>query len=248
MADTDISIPTYYWSAIPNFGDLLTSLLLHRFSGIKAELSLIEHAKIIGVGSILEHIPYLWNGHILGSGRLFPDSELYFSKSIAKIWGLRGPLSAKGIKGDFVLGDPGLLADELVTVETKKYDLGIVPHWSDYRLAYNPTFLPFDRVVIDPRQDPLTVIRTIGECRKIVSSSLHGLVVADAFGLPRRFEYTSKFDHEGGLFKFRDYSAALGAPFEVGKTIQVDKFHVEDRQHELFDMFTEFGKFIRKEQ
>lgn len=231
----------YWWKGVPNFGDALTPALLRRFSRLEAEYSPIRDAQLVSTGSVLEHIPPFWSGCIVGSGRLRENSRLSLGSGSPTVMAIRGPLSARGIKGTFALGDPGLLADELVTVETKRYALGIVPHWSDTELATDPRFARYNPKIIDPRGDPLDVIRTIGECRKIVASSLHGIIVADAFGIPRRFEYTPRFDREGGTFKFRDYSASIRTPFQPGVTMEANRFHVEDRKHELYDVFRALG-------
>ena len=230
----------YWWKSIPNFGDRMSPLLLSRFAKIQATWSDSDTAQILSVGSILDRVSTNWEGTIMGSGKLFPASTLRFPR--AKILGLRGPLSAKGVKGTFAIGDPGLLANELVTVETKKHNLGILPHWSDTTLIHNPIFKNFNPVFINPRDPPLEVIRQIGECRKLVTSSLHGVIVADAFNIPRRIEYSSTMDKEGGLFKFEDYHASVHLKLELGKLSSPSRFWVETRKHEIFDAFYELGK------
>jgi pyruvyltransferase len=230
----------YWWKGHPNFGDMLTFLLMERFADTTVEWAPAQEANIFAVGSILEAIPSGWRGIVAGSGRLFEQSTLHLEDAI--ILGLRGPLSAKGVKGDYAIGDPGLLADELVTVD-KEYNLGLVPHWSDTVLEtqfgqYNPR-------IIRPEGDPLEVIREIGRCRKIVSSSLHGLIVADAFGIPRRIELVgAKFIKEGGDFKFRDYHASIGMPFTVGVLQEAPRYNVQDRQSELYDMLASLGRIL----
>lgn len=243
------NVKTFWWhdpvlAPGGNFGDLLTPLLMEHFSGLTGRWAPVEDAEFIGIGSVLEHIPPMWQGVIAGAGRLMWDSPVHLYGNRAIILGLRGPLSARGIKGDYALGDPGLLANELAPITKKKYDLGIVPHWSDKKLAHDPRFTQFNPVIIRPDQDPLDVVRTIGECRKIVSSSLHGLIVADSYGIPRRFELTDKFDTEGGRFKFDDYALSISMKIEVGKTQQAHRYTVEDRQHELFDMWTTLGRYL----
>ena len=198
---------------------------------------------------MLEHIPPEYDGYILGSGKLFPDSRLHLHTNTAKVLALRGPLTARwsGLKGDFALGDPGLLADELVRVETRKYRLGIVPHWTDTDLAHRPEFQQYDPIVISPSWDPLKVVKTIGECNKIVSSSLHGVIVADSFGIARRIEYAPGFDKEGGMWKFKDYHESIRCSFEVGVTKRASKFFVEDVKDQLWDAYRELGSLVRKE-
>jgi hypothetical protein len=98
--------------------------------------------------------------------------------------------------------------------------------------------------VINPLDEPLTVLRDIGACLKIVTSSLHGMIVADAFGIPRRVEYSPKLGKDGGDFKFRDYSASIKTPFETGKVVQPSRFHVEDIKFAIYDAYKALGRVI----
>ena len=226
-------VTAYWWVGVANFGDLLTGPLLKHFSEVDVQWAAVADAQIAGVGSIIEHIPNGWAGKIVGAGKLREESAIPVGRN--QILALRGPLTAKGVRGDFALGDPGLLAGELVQVETKRHELGIVPHWSDTELATDPRFATYHPKIIDPHGDPLDVIRAIGECRKIVSSSLHGIILADSFGIPRRIEYTHRFDREGGDFKFRDYSEAIRTPLKIGETVLANRQAVDDRKSELYD-------------
>ena len=228
----------YWWTGVPNFGDALAPLLIGHFSGIETVWSPISQASLVSIGSILEHLPMKWEGFILGSGRLKENSNLDLSH--AAILGLRGPLSARGVYGDFALGDPGILANELVGPQSKLYDLGILPHWRDTELVGRFTKLirpPSTIKIINPRHDPIEVVKQIGSCRRIVTSSLHGMIVADAFGIPRRVEISPSLDNEGGDFKFRDYSASINTPLEPGKMVQPSIRLIEDIKFEVFDAF-----------
>lgn len=241
----------YWWTGVPNFGDALAPLLLARFADLElVELVPIGDAKIVSIGSVLEHIPAGWSGHIVGSGMLREGAPLKFNACDVKILALRGPYSASRIPGQFALGDPGLLANELVEHQEKKWDLGIVPHWLDKELV--PRFqklIPkqFGVQVIHPSQDPLTVIRKIGSCKRIVTSSLHGMIVADSFGgIARRVEICDGMNREGGLFKFRDYSASIQCRFEVGKMIEPDRNRVDDARFQIYDAYRELSRAYGK--
>lgn len=233
-------VKAYWWRERPNFGDALSPLLLEHFADLNVEWDTISHSCIASIGSILEHIPPLWDGYILGSGKLFENSRLHSFKK-AQVLAIRGPLSARSAgKGDYALGDPGLLANELVGLQEKQWDLGIVPHWQDTELAERfKKLMPskYSIKVIDPKDDPLTVVRQIGASRRIVTSSLHGMIVADAFGIQRRVEICSKLANEGGDFKFRDYSASIQTPFEIGKMMSPRRGPVENVQHEIYDAY-----------
>lgn len=241
-------IGVYYWNKYANFGDRLTSLLLKRFTGLDSEWSQPHGADLVMVGSIMHHLPKHFKGVIAGIGKLHETTSNIFPE--AKTIGLRGYLSAKGIKGNIAIGDPALLADELVPLVDKEYDLGIVPHWSDDQLAQTPVFQQFKPLIIDVTDDPLWVITQICRCHKIVTSSLHGAILADAFGIPRRIELAPRMKthphEEGGVFKWRDYLSSIGEELELGKTKQADYDKIIDKQHELYDLFTEIGSIFKK--
>src|SRR5258708_33578114 len=154
-------IRVYYWRGVPNFGDALAAPLLTRFSDVKATWSPIDAAQVTTSGSVLEHIPAGWGGLVAGSGRLVEGSRLHLER--AEIMAVRGPLTACSIgRPDCVIGDPGLLAVELVTVRNRDLRLGLVPDWSDASLARRREFLRYDAVVIIARDDPVAVLGLIG--------------------------------------------------------------------------------------
>jgi pyruvyltransferase len=239
-------VKTYYWEKKPNFGDVLTSFILQRFINLESEWAAPENAELVVVGSTLEQLPKDWNGVIAGAGKLHEKTNLNFPN--ATILALRGPLTAKGLKGNFVLADPGLLADELVQIEDKQYDLGIIPHWTDNKLEHDPRFTKYNPKIIRVGNDPLEVISEIGRCKKIVSSSLHGIILADAFAIPRRIELAPRMithaHQEGGIFKWLDYSASIRMKFEDGKTQEVDHNVVVDLESELFDVMAEVKRIF----
>jgi Polysaccharide pyruvyl transferase len=134
-----------------------------------------------------------------------------------KVLAVRGPMTCSQVAdcGPVVFGDPGLLIREWVTPPPKQYLLGIVPHWSDREHPFLRSELArrSDVLLIDPCQDPLTVVTRIASCRFVLSSSLHGIVTSDAFGIPSlwmRFR-TGHEDAAGASeFKFLDYFASWG--------------------------------------
>lgn len=248
----DNSLPPiglYYWDKQKNFGDLLSSLLIKKFVRTPFERREPNDANLVVVGSILEHLPEHWSGIIAGAGKLHENSKLKLHQ--ANVLGVRGPLTADGMnKKNIVLADPGLLADELIPFQDKEYNLGIIPHWSDTTLEHNPIFLKYNPIIIRVNDHPIKVITQISQCRKIVSSSLHGIVLADSFGIPRRIEIAPRMlshpHQEGGLFKWLDYAASLNMKLEVGLTQEADRNIVAEKQFELFDMFEEIKNIFSK--
>jgi Polysaccharide pyruvyl transferase len=242
----------YHWNEVPNFGDAMAPLLLKRFADLDTERDTVSHARIVTIGSVLEHVPPEWDGIVLGSGKLLEGSQLGLHTKTATILALRGPLTARQCPaGNYAIGDPGLLVSELVPAQPKLYDLGIVPHWSDTQLASRPEFSPgagdkWTAKVISPRGDPVSVITEIARCHRVVTSSLHGAVTADAFGIPRRVEPAGVQWTKDKLFKWRDYSASISTAFEPGRMTEVRRLLVADRQYELFDAYLALGDMVRK--
>lgn len=229
----------YWWKDVNNFGDRLTPYLLTHFSGVTPVWAPIDQADLIATGSIIHHVQNSWGGVILGSGLLRKDLPVHVSD--ANILAVRGPLTRAAVVGHrnhIAQGDPGLLANELVNVRTKRWELGVLPHWSDDGLAYRASseFAKYKPKLIDPTADPLTVVRQIGQCRKLVTSSLHGVIVADSFGIPRRIETTNLFELDT-MFKFDDYHKSINHEYVIGKTSKPHRGHVEARKHAIYDAF-----------
>jgi pyruvyltransferase len=204
-------IKAYWFTDVLNFGDLITPLLLRHY-GFSPIYERPNRAELVATGSLLEHLPEDFRGIILGSGFIEEKSRMSFPK--ARVLAVRGELSRQRIGGErgLALGDPGLLAsDAMPRREQKKFALGIVPHCSE---KAKPVFgrlmerLGNDATLIDPQDQPLAVFLAIDQCEHILSSSLHGLIVADSLGIPNGWVAADKL--WGGRFKFDDYSSSFG--------------------------------------
>jgi len=238
----------YWWSHKPNLGDRLTAILLRHFANLDLAWAAPAQADLVVCGSVLDVLPPGWDGVVAGAGKLHADYSPDLRE--AKVLGLRGQLTLRDARlssGNVVIGDPGLLVGELTPVERDVHEVGIVPHWSDTVLyprfagafENHPHIQP---VFVDITGPPLEVIRQIASCKKIVASALHGVIVADAFGIPRRVEPfpNMKTPAEGGsAFKFLDYASAIGQPIEWGKLGGqiAPRDSIERITAELFDMF-----------
>ncbi len=232
----------YYFNGFSNFGDLLNENILRRF-GYEAEREEFTTAEMTAVGSLLDRIIDRGNMHIndvrrqedalrdvpmylWGPGFMY-DYEDTDHKPVRPfiVKALRGEISRKQLS-DFmgedvhcVLGDPGLLAPYLVPPQKKKYEVGIVPHHydsKDERILQLKEQYP-DSLLINVKQKPERVIRQIAQCRRIISTSLHGIITADAYNIPSCWcEVSDKV--EGNGHKFHDYFSAFGTdrePFDL---------------------------------
>jgi len=213
-------VRVYWWNRLINFGDLITPELV-KAGGRVPEWSPGESAQLVGAGSVLQWLPSSFRGVVFGSGLIAPEGAHNLPK--AEIIAVRGRLTAAAIncRSDVLLGDPGLLVRRLSPrrVERDRI-LGLVPHYLDRRApAVRCLAERFcdEALWIDVQRPAAGVVRAIDRCELVISSSLHGLVVADALGIPSIW---ARFSGElvGGTFKFDDYYSALDtsrAPAEI---------------------------------
>ncbi len=205
-------IEAYWYTKDKNFGDPITPKLLKRYGFTPVNVS-PKTAQFFCCGSILEKVPKDFSGFILGTGFMHATSTHSFER--ARILAVRGELSWKnfGSPEGVVFGGPGLLFVHLTKSKPKKrYMLGLIPHYAD---KTDPAIFRFfsrykNQVrLIDVQSEPETVLRQIAECEWVASSSLHGLVFADALGIPNTWLVISE-RVSGKGFKFYDYFSALG--------------------------------------
>lgn len=202
-------VPAYWWDGHPNFGDALTPWLLPRY-GLLPVHTAPERAKLVGVGSILEQMPEDFAGVIWGSG-LLRGARCRFPG--ARVLALRGNLTRQqlGLSVTPALGDPGILVSRHLARRAVRWRLGIVPHGvhaNDPHVARLAARSPGDVRIVNVARTPGRVISEIAACEAIVSTSLHGLVVADSFGIPAAWTVLSP-GLWGEDFKFRDYESVM---------------------------------------
>lgn len=207
-----------------NFGDDLSLSMCEYASGKSLVRGDQKHADIYGVGSLLQifnsrkrSIKYtasrMLHGRkplvIWGTG-VIDDSTIYLPR--ANVLAVRGPNTAKalGLKTAIPFGDPGLLVSDIIAAPTKVGKIGVVPHYVD---KAHPVFTEVAKdtqfMIIDVEDDWENTVSQIAKCDLILSSSLHGLIVADAYGIPNQWlEFSNKVIGAG--FKFRDYAGGVG--------------------------------------
>lgn len=168
--------------------------------------------------------------------RKFGLPETYFRKF--ECYAVRGYFSLNRLKAidkkqnfdNVVVGDPGLLAPMLLEkMPNKKYKVGIIPHHLELKMPVwehiqnsipNSTIIRVDGNVED-------TIRKIAECEVILSSAMHGLIVADGFNIPNaRIVASDRL--LGGDYKFNDYYSAFG--IEHHKKINLNEQKIDNER------------------
>lgn len=203
-----------------NFGDLLNLYLVEFLSEkpvIHSKFVKVNDQQIIYnvVGSILQWIDK--KSTIWGAGFIAEDSNLRIKD--LQFNAVRGPLTINKLKdynintNDIALGDPALLLPLMYSPKIEsQYKVGIVPHYVDNDNVWlkNVYSKAPDTKVIDILcgKEWKKFIDEILSCDIILSSSLHGLIVAEAYNIPTVWiSFSEKVIGSG--FKFRDYYASI---------------------------------------
>ncbi len=205
-----------------NWGDDINVWMIEEISDLKVLVvnesrlyRLLVRRAYCCIGSILGF--FKGRGMLVwGSGFMTINSRMKAKPE--KVYSVRGPLTRRklleqGIECPAVYGDPALLVSRYYRPETvRKYRFGIIPHNEDEGNAL---------VRACEGRDDVRIIRMSGyrhwhdipdavcSCEKILSSSLHGLIVADSYGIPNVWvRFSDRIP--GGDFKYLDYFQSVG--------------------------------------
>lgn len=207
-------VRVHWGRGLNNFGDCLQPDILRHYGLLPVYVPSYKKSDILLMGSILQNVPEDYSGVILGTGG--DDMEYHFPK--AAVLGVRGHLTKNNftqLTNGLLIGDTGVLAKVVYPEKIEvKYKLGIVPHFVDLKNnAINEIKRKYpDSVkIISPLQRPKEVVKQIKSCGCILSSSLHGLIIADSFGIPNRrwVDRTTMNNPRFHDYKFHDYYTSI---------------------------------------
>jgi hypothetical protein len=180
-----------------NFGDEIGPMLVRALAPADAHGS----GRLLSVGSVIHfggRGDVVWGAGINGKVRQTLQHPL-------DVRAVRGPLTrtvlqGHGLEAPDVFGDPALLMPRLfeVPVGTRR-DVLVMPNLNEQDRVAG------DRVV-SPLGDPIAIAAEIRGAGMVVASSLHALVIADAYGVPAR-PLVPEAEH---AFKYLDYYAGTG--------------------------------------
>jgi pyruvyltransferase len=220
MIYSDKRLRLFWWNEIKimhkkkeNYGDMMGKYLVEKISGKSVDWVFPKHFSFknyfqpiyVTIGSILTHV----NEHcvVWGSGIISKE----YSIKKAKFLAVRGPQSRQyllnqGYEVPDIYGDPALLLpDYYAPVIEKKYKFGIVPHYTDYKKIMQEYQDQKEVLIIDlMTNDVEEVTNLFLQCGRIISSSLHGIIVSHAYQIPAVWvKFSDKLFGDG--IKFQDY-------------------------------------------
>jgi hypothetical protein len=209
--------PQLWWMESPypgNFGDILNPYVVEKLTGL----------------------PPLFGPK--GAGVLAIGSTIRFARDGARVWGagtarlsdrlnprahylaVRGPLTASLVESSGgmapqVFGDPAVLLPRLYKPKAmgqRRYALGVVLHHANAgKLSFAGDVKVID-VLRAGYEGIESFIEDLCQCERILSSSLHGLIVSHAYGIPA--QWFTVFDTTTGVpgdgTKYNDYQLSIG--------------------------------------
>ncbi len=217
---TKQGLPLYYWQQprMVNFGDYLSLKLVERIVGEEVRVYKKKmfgyEKKLLAIGSIL--IFSNQNDVVWGTGtngKRMDKKDYNFTE--LDVRAIRGPLSRQflmetfGINCPEIYGDPALLVPYFFPEFKKKkypeHDFIVIPHYSEEKLFPKNEFMK----IVYPTDELFTIIEQITNSAFVISSSLHGIILAEAFGIPAR--YLRVTDNEP-MLKYIDYYLGTNRP------------------------------------
>lgn len=205
-----------------NFGDAVNNLIFPYFTrgtfvdaGNRAATD-SNTLTILGIGSIMDRASS--KCAVCGSGIISPGHSIGKPGSIKWVRGplTRGLLLKANIPCPEIYGDPTLLLPFIIQPKPapKTHLIGFIPHYVDKNTPSAKQLASLGLYFIDIRnyRTYQNFVDKVTSCRYIISSSLHGIIVADAYNIPA---YRIKLSNNviGGDFKFRDYYMSVNREY-----------------------------------
>lgn len=222
-------LPLFYWQENPyvNFGDYLSLKIVERIveTPVKTykKKTATKERLLLALGSILyfaRENDVIWGSGTNGKYPLKKD----YSFSHLDVRAVRGPLTQQFLMDNFqiaspdIYGDPALLIPylfpELKKAEYPQYDYIVIPHYSERNLFPKNEY----GHIVHPTDPWDYVISKILNSKFVISSSLHGLIVAEAFGIPARMLRVTENEL---ILKYQDYYFGTGRPdFQYATSVE----------------------------
>ena len=218
----------FYWEdKFRNFGDYVSVKLVERIVNGPVEIAkkgvVLKEPKLLAIGSIMtfaRNTDVIWgsgaNGNWLGL--------INYKFKELDVRAVRGPKTRQFLYDNFdiecpeIYGDPALLIPyffpEFKKSENPHYEYIVIPHYSEQSL------FPKDqhKNIVYPTEPWDEVIAKIVDSKFVISSSLHGIIIAEAFGIPARL---LRVTNKEAIFKYEDYYLGTGrSQFQPAHSIE----------------------------
>ena len=171
---------------------------------------------------------------IYGIGFMYELNKTKYPVKNIDIRAIRGKYSLNNlkycnikIKKNIIFGDPGLLSIFLFNLSNIKkiYNLCIIPHYIDQKNKILKKLNIKNSIILDIKNEKKFMYE-LAKCKRVISSSLHGLILSDSLIIPNiRIILSNKIN--GGNFKFNDYYSSYN--LEPQKYFDLRKYNLTEK-------------------
>lgn len=196
-----------------NAGDHLSKVIVELVLSLRDKEIINKKSsknKLLSIGSVMHFAKNgdcIWGTGV--NGKIDPKKLRFTNLDVRAVRGpcTRNFLIEKGISVPEVFGDPGLLLplfyDKRLFNNNNKKDFIIIPHMNeDYNI-----YKHYSNNICSPKQGALSFVNEIVNSKFVISSSLHGLIIAESYGIPAVFIEGPSGE---SLFKYDDYYLGTG--------------------------------------
>ena len=176
---------------------------------------------------------------VFGAGFILDNNRNEVYVRNLKIIAVRGKITLErfirnGIKvdNDVILADPGILAPIIFNISSTNFEdrihkLCIIPHCVEKDSSLLRNKIKVDgAIILDVFKNPKQFVGSLSKCKRVLSSSLHGLIVSDSLGIPNmRIVLSNKII--GGDYKYNDYYSAYGFTSTLKIDLRTTYFYEE---------------------
>ena len=188
-----------WWNSQKNLGDYLSKVVYEwmlKREQINSNQKISHTIHLLGIGSILgmgNFDAVVWGSgiHTIASIRLILDRRKRINYDIRLV---RGPITRAILKdAGYVcpkrFGDPAVLMPLIYTPKKikKVYKYGIIKHLSQNDENLRNNTVSSIKYLNIKTLDYKSFINSILQCETIISSSLHGIILAESYGVPAIF-------------------------------------------------------------
>jgi succinoglycan biosynthesis protein ExoV len=199
-----------------NFGDELNRWLWHRLlPDVRNDPQ--DDVLFVGIGTILDrNLPPARVTIVFGTGVGYtsPPPGISTDSPRWRIYGVRGPLTARALKFDarFAMTDPAILLATLREFQgLDRSGVIFVPHWKSVRYGnWQAICKTLGIEFIDPRGDSKIIVKRIAGAEKVIAESMHAAIIADAFRVPW---IPVALSREVSPFKWVDWASSVDVSY-----------------------------------
>lgn len=247
-------IKLHYCAGIKNFGDELSPYLINKITGYNVSIASSGEGGLYAIGSLLTYESLRSNCVVWGTGTLHHDDlrrighifplkrtipriikRLTSPETIkAEFRAVRGPLTREAILKEGgrcpeIYGDPAIITPKFYFPKINtNYKAGLILHYSQQN-AVPRDFLDGCglRLISVERTGKEQIEKFIDEvcsCEKIFSTSLHGVIIAQTYGIPAQWvQIKGTPIHRDAHHKFTDYFLGVNLPVQKPIAVELKK-------------------------